>query len=94
MKNIYCTAMKTALSDFSPLPVLLTLVRAPCGSRELWVSLIGCWLPTRSSRPAAAAQVRRMKQATVEVKSPTSMVWISKEKSALLKTTFFYLQNV
>lgn len=55
-------------------PVLLTLVRTPCGRRELWVSLIGCGLPTRSNRPAAAAQVRRMKQATVEVKSPTSMV--------------------
>ncbi len=56
-------------------PVLLTLVRTPCGRRELWVSLIGCGLPTRSNLPAAAAQVRRMKQATVEVKSPTSMVW-------------------
>lgn len=55
-------------------PVLLTLVRTPWGRRELWVSLIGCGLPTRSNRPAAAAQVSRMKQATVEVKSPTSMV--------------------
>lgn len=39
------------------------------------VSLIGWLLPTRSNRPAAAAQVRRMKQATVEVKSPTSIVY-------------------
>lgn len=56
-------------------PVLLTLLRTPKGSKELVLSLIGWLLPTRSNRPAAAAQVRRMKQATVEVKSPTSIVY-------------------
>lgn len=56
-------------------PVLLTLLRTPRGRREFVVSLIGWLLPTRSNRPAAAAQVRRMKQATVDVKSPTSIVY-------------------
>lgn len=58
--------------------MLLTLLRTPRGRSELVVSLIGWLLPTRSNRPAAAAQVSLMKHATVDVKSPTSIVWNGK----------------
>lgn len=57
----------------SNLPELLSLFRIPAGNKVLF-SFIGWLLPTRSSRPAAAAQESRMKQATVEVKSFTSIV--------------------
>lgn len=70
-------------SDTVNSPELLSLFRIPAGNRVL-LSLIGWLLPTRSSRPAAAAQESRMKQATVEVKSFTSIVWKNKKQQLLL----------
>lgn len=64
-------------------PELLSLFLIPAGKRVL-LSLMGWLLPTRSRRPAAAAHERRMKQATVEVKSFTSMVWRNKKQQSLL----------
>ncbi|TNN44220.1 hypothetical protein EYF80_045595 [Liparis tanakae] len=47
-------------------------------------------LELQSSRPAAAAQVSRMKHATVAVKSPTSIVW---KRENTLNTHKYILWN-
>lgn len=66
------------------LPELLSLFRIPAGNNVL-LSFMGWLLPTRSRRPAAAAQERRMKQATVEVKSFTSIVCRDEKQQLLLQ---------
>jgi hypothetical protein len=71
--NILLCVYLKAQSHFKSVPELLSLLLIPAGNREL-LSLIGWLLPTRSSRPAAAAHDSLMKQATVAVKSLASIV--------------------